>query len=82
MADMKEFLDSIIKYGGYPILLVWVWTLDKEQEEIKDKLYECFDDKELILKNKVTTNDNKIFYVKPLMLAVLTKEQDEYNTES
>jgi hypothetical protein len=79
MADLKEFFEAIVKYGVLPIFCVWVWQQDREIEEIKTKMYECFDDKEDILKNKISNDTNKKSYIMPYMVAVLPcKEHDKY----
>lgn len=84
MADFKEYFDAIAKFGVIPILVVWVWKLDSEQQEIKEKLFDCFDDKEDILKHRFSKYDKKTYYVKPYMVAVLPckKEDDEYYREN
>lgn len=82
MAEIKEFCEAIIKYGGYPILLIWVWQLDAEQEEMKNKMFECFEDKEDILKNRSISNRNKdTFYIRPIMVATLPTKCHETKEE-
>jgi hypothetical protein len=71
MANINTYLDAIAKFGVIPILIVWVYKLDQEQQEIKVKLFDCFDDKEDILRNRFSNKDNKTLYVKPYMVAVL-----------
>jgi len=84
MAEVKEYLDAIAKFGVIPILVVWVYKLDTDQQEIKEKLFECFDDKEDILKNRFSSHNKKTLYIKPYMVAVLPckKQEDEYNRKS
>jgi hypothetical protein len=85
MAEFKVYLDAIAKFGVVPILCMWVYKLDKEQTEIKEKLFDCFDDKEDILKNRMSSHDKKTIYIKPYMVAVLPckkNEKDEYCREN
>lgn len=81
MAELTGVLDAIIKYGGYPILLIWVWNLDAEQTEMKEKMFDCFQDKEDILKNRITNHENKTLFIKPYMVAVLPCKQNNNDDE-
>jgi len=85
MANINTYLDAIAKFGVIPILVMWVYKLDKDQQDIKDKLFECFDDKEDILKNRFSSHKKNTLYVKPYMVAVLPCKQNnknEYNRKS
>ena len=85
MAEFKVYLDAIAKFGVVPILVIWVYKLDKEQQEMKEKLFDCFDDKEDILKNRMSSHDKKTLYIKPYMVAVLPckkQNEDEYNRKN
>lgn len=82
MTELKNATEIIIKYGVLPVLIVNVWWINTELQEVKEKMYECFDDKEVILKNKVTNNSSNVFYIKPRLDAVLpTKKQEEKREE-
>jgi len=81
MTNINTYLDAIAKFGVIPILIVWVYKLDQEQQEIKYKLYDCFEDKEYILKNRLSKKENKTLYIKPYMVAVLPCKNKNKNHE-
>ena len=82
MTNINTYLDAIAKFGVIPILIVWVYKLDQEQQEIKVKLFDCFDDKEDILKNRFSKKENKTLYVKPYIVAVLpNKKNNKYENK-
>lgn len=85
MAEFKVYLEAIGKYGVIPVLILWVWKLDKEQQEMKEKMFECFEDKEDILKNRMSSHDKKTLYIKPYMVAILPckkENENEYNRKN
>lgn len=86
MADFKMYLDAIAKFGVVPILVIWNYKLDKEQSYIKEKMFDCFQDKEDILKNRMSSDNKKTLYIKPYLVAVLpskeNQKEDEYYKEN
>lgn len=85
MPEFKVYLDAIAKFGVVPILVIWNYKLDKEQSYIKEKMFDCFQDKEDILKNRMSSHDKKTLYIKPYMVAVLPckeKKENEYYREN
>lgn len=76
MKEFKDILDLTIKFGVVPILMINVYWLNSELGEVKEKMYDCFDDKETILRNRTTNNSNKGSFNH--FIAILpTKEKDE-----
>lgn len=59
MKELKDTLDLVIKFGVIPILMINVWWLNSELGEVKERMYDCFEDKETILRNRTTNNNEK-----------------------
>jgi hypothetical protein len=73
MKEFKDTLDLVIKFGVIPVLMINVWWLNSELSEVKEKMYDCFDEKETILRNR-TTDNRSTSNVKYLSVAIIPEK--------
>ena len=78
MSDLKNLLEIIIKFGVLPVLIINVYWLNTKLADVEEKMYDCFDDRETILKNRVSKENNRSRSIsKTLIVAVLPSNNEE-----
>ena len=76
--SLKNLLEIIIKFGVLPVLIINVYWLNTKLADVEEKMYDCFDDREMILKNHVSKENNRSKSIsKTLIVAVLPSNNEE-----
>lgn len=74
--EIKAILELIKTYGVRGILILCLIWMNNRLNTVEEKMFDCFDDRETILKNRSVENKPKaLFLIKPMMVAVLPSKK-------